>query len=64
MPQWGGGLAFGSSVHQDYQRPVCGWCLTRVGHDASSTSPSWSLLPSNVIIVLAFVNSAVSQEGT
>ena len=62
----GGVLACGSSVHQVqlyHQRPVCGWCLTRVGHDTSSASPGWSLLPSNVIIVLALVNSAVSPAG-
>ena len=35
-----------------------------VGHDASSTSLGWSLLPSKVIIVLALVNSAVSPAGT
>ena len=44
--------------------PTCGLCLTRVGRDASSASPGWSLLPSNIIIVLALVNSAVSPEGT
>ena len=47
-----------------YQRPLCGWCLTCVGHDASSTSPAGSLLPSTVIIVLALVNSTVSPAGT
>ena len=36
----------------------------RVGRDASSVSPGWSLLPSKVIIVLALVNSAVSPVGT
>ena len=30
----------------------------------SSASPGWSLLPSNVIIVLALVNSTVSPAGT
>ena len=35
-----------------------------VGHDASSTSPGWSLLPLTLIIVLALVNSAVSPVGT
>ena len=35
-----------------------------VGHDASSMSPGWSLLPSNIIVVLALVNSAVSPAGT
>ena len=35
-----------------------------VGRDVSSTSLGWSLLPSNVIIVLALVNSAVSPAGT
>ena len=44
--------------------PAYGWCLTRVGRNVSSTSLGWSLLPSNVIIVLALVNSAVSPEGT
>ena len=43
--------------------PACGWCLTSVGHDASSASLGWSLLPSNVIIVLALVNSAMSPRG-
>ena len=43
---------------------MCSWCLTRVGHDVSSASPGWSLLPSNVIIVLALVNSAMSPVGT
>ena len=47
-----------------HQRPACGWCLTRVGHDASSTSPGWSLLLLIVIIVLAFVNSAMSPAET
>ena len=46
-----------------YQRPMCGWCLTCVGHDTSSMSSGWSLLPSTVIIVLALVNSAVSPAG-
>ena len=62
-----GVLACGSSIHQVrpyHQRPLCGWCLTGVGHDTSSVSPGWSLLPSNVIIVLALVNSAVSPAGT
>ena len=44
--------------------PTYGWCLTRVGHDTSSVSPGWSLLPSSVIIVLALVNSAMSPKGT
>ena len=43
---------------------MCGWCLTRVGRNVSSASLGWSLLPSNVIIVLALVNSAVSPAGT
>ena len=34
-----------------------------VGHDTSSTSLSWSLLPSSVFIVLALVNSDVSHRG-
>ena len=34
------------------------------GHDVSSASPGWSLLPSNLIIVLALVNSTVSPAGT
>ena len=38
--------------------------LTCVGHNASSASPGWSLLPSTVIIVLALVNSTVSPAGT
>ena len=44
--------------------PACGWCLTYVGHDTSGASPSWSLFPLNVIIVLALVNSTMSPEGT
>ena len=66
MPQLGV-LACCLSIHQVrlyHQRPTCGWCLTLVGHDASSASPGWSLLPSTVIIVLAWVNSAVSPAGT
>ena len=43
--------------------PMYGLCLMCVGHDASSTSLGWSILPSNVIIVLALVNSAVSPGG-
>ena len=35
----------------------------RVGHDVSSTSLGWSLLPPSVIIVLALVNSTVSNGG-
>ena len=60
-------LACCSSIHQVqlyHQRPTCGWCLTCIGHDMSSTSLGWSLLPSTVIIVLALVNSAVSPAGT
>ena len=41
-----------------------GWCLTRVGRDASSASLGWRLLPSTVIIVLALVNSTMSPAGT
>ena len=62
-----GVLACCSSVCQVqlyHQRPTGGWCLTRVGRDASSASPGWSLLPSIVIIVLVLVNSAVSPVGT
>ena len=36
----------------------------RVGHDMSSVSSGWSLLPLTVIIVLALVNSAVPPVGT
>ena len=36
----------------------------RVGHDASSTSLGWSLLPSSVLIVLALVNSNIPHQGT
>ena len=36
----------------------------RVGHNASSASPGWSLLPLTVIIALALVNSTVSPAGT
>ena len=43
--------------------PAYGWCLTRVGHDMSSASLGWSLLPSSVIIVLALVNSTMSPGG-
>ena len=59
-------LACCSSIRQVqlyHQRPVCGWCLTHVGHDVSGVSPGWSLLPSIVIIVLAYVNSTVSPAG-
>ena len=58
MPRWRV-LACGSSIRQVrlyHQRPMCGWCLTCVGRDASSMS--------NVIIVLALVNSTVSPAGT
>ena len=44
--------------------PAYGWCPTRVGRDASSASPGWSLLPSSVLIVLALVNSDVPHRGT
>ena len=44
--------------------PTYGWCLMRVGHNVSSASLGWSLLPSSVIIVLALVNSVVSPKGT
>ena len=47
-----------------HQRPTGGWCLTRVGCDASSMSPGWSLLPSTVITVLVLVNNTVSPAGT
>ena len=66
MPQWGV-LVCCSSVHQVqlyHQRPMGGWCLMRVGHNASSVSPGWSLLPSTVFIVLALFNNAVSPAGT
>ena len=62
-----GFLAFGSSIRHVclyHQRPTCGWCLMRAGHNVSSMSPGWSLLPSNIIIVLALVNSAMSPVGT
>ena len=60
---WVGALCL--FIRFDYhQRPMCGWCLTCVGHDVSSTSPGWGLLPLTVIIVLALVNSAVSPVGT
>ena len=42
---------------------MAGWCLMRVGSDMSSASLGWSLLPSNAIIVLALVNSAVCLQG-
>ena len=66
MPQWGV-LACCSSIRQVqlyHQRPTCGWCLTCVGHDTSSASLGWSLLPSKLIIVLALVNSTMSPAGT
>ena len=63
MP-WLGVLVCCLSVQVYHQRPACGWYQTHVGHDASSTSPGWSLLPSKVVIVLALVNSAVSPVGT
>ena len=44
--------------------PAYGWCLMYVGHDTSSMSLGWSLLPSSIIIVLALVNSTVSPKGT
>ena len=44
--------------------PMYGWCLMCVGHDMSSMSPGWSLLPSSIFIVLALVNSTVSHKGT
>ena len=62
-----GVLACCSSICQVrlyHQRLTCGWCLMPVGHDASSASLGWSLLPSTVFIVLALVNSAVFQAGT
>ena len=43
--------------------PPYGWCPMRVGCDASSVSPGWSLLPSSVFIVLALVNSNVPHRG-
>ena len=43
--------------------PTYGWCLMHVGHDVSSASPGWSLLPSSIIIVLALVNSAMFPGG-
>ena len=61
-----GVLACCSSIHQVRLyclRPTLGWCLMRAGHDASNASLGWSLLPLNVIIVLALVNSAVSPVG-
>ena len=42
---------------------ACGWCLMCVGHDVSSVSPGWNLLPSSVIIVLALVNNTMSHRG-
>ena len=56
--------SFICQVRLYHPRPACGWCLTCVGRDASGTSPYGSLLASTVIIVLAFVNSAVSPAGT
>ena len=44
--------------------PAHGWCPTRAGHDASSVSPGWSLLPSSILIVLALVNSDIPHLGT
>ena len=66
MPQLGV-LTCCSSVCQVrlyHQRPACGWCLMGVGHNTSSASLGWSLLPSTVIIVLALINSAGSPVGT
>ena len=60
-------LACCSSIHQVqlyHQRPMCGWCLMRVGRNTSSASVGWSLLPSTVIIELTLVNSTVSPAGT
>ena len=56
--------SFIRQVRLYHQRPVCGWCLTRVGCHVTSVSPGGSLLPSIVIIVLALVNSAMSPAGT
>ena len=58
-------LAFCLSIFQVCfcQGPVCGWCLTCVGIDASSTSPGWSLLPLTIIIVLALVDSTMPPCG-
>ena len=61
-----GVLACCSSVRQVrlyHQRPACGWCLTRVGRDMSSSSPGWSLLPLTVIIVLALLIAPCPQWG-
>ena len=44
--------------------PTYSWCLMRVGRNASSASPGWSLLPSSIVIVLALANSTVSPKGT
>ena len=66
MPWWGV-LACCLSVCQVqlyHQRRTGGWCPTRVGHDMSSVSLGWSLLPSTVFIMLALVNMTVSPAGT
>ena len=52
-----------SLVQLGHLRLLGGWYRTHVGHDISSASPSGSLLPSTIIIVLALVNSAASTVG-
>ena len=44
--------------------PAYSWCPMRVGHNVSSVSLGWSLLPSSVLIVLALVNSDIPYRGT
>ena len=58
--------SFWFSVHPSGSplAPTYGWCPMCVGHNTSSTSPGWSLLPSSVFIVLALVNSDVPHQGT
>ena len=61
----GSGLLFIHSSGSTLSPETRVWLVPNgVGHDASSASSGWSLLPSTVIIVLALVNSAMSPAGT
>ena len=57
------GFRWFSQLGLVHLRLSSGWYLTCVGHNTSSTSPSGSLHPSTIIIVFAWVNSAVSTAG-
>ena len=61
----GSGLWFVRSSGSTLSPETCVWLVPNAcGRDTSSASLGWSLLPSNVIIVLALVNSTVSPAGT